>query len=118
MTVKRRTELRGRGPPISEFEWNHASEGAKLASSRHPPAPRPPPPSVPRLTPVCAPANEELASRLQKLFETAYTHVGGEYFPCHPEMCGPLTEEEKGRVDSRFATCKSGDAPCPRPLFF
>lgn len=70
------------------------------------------------LTEVCAPANAELAARLQKLYETAYTRVEGEYFPCHPEVCGALTEEEKGRVDSRFATCKAGDAPCPRPLFF
>jgi guanosine-3',5'-bis(diphosphate) 3'-pyrophosphohydrolase len=70
------------------------------------------------LMPVCAPANPELSQRLTTLFKTAYTHVDGQYFPCHPEMCGPLTEEEKGRVDSRFATCKSGEKPCPRTLFF
>jgi guanosine-3',5'-bis(diphosphate) 3'-pyrophosphohydrolase len=67
---------------------------------------------------VCAPSNPVLANRLQNLYETAYTRVNGEYFPCHPEVCGPLTEEEKGRVDARFAFCKTGDKPCPRPIFF
>ncbi|BEJ17338.1 hypothetical protein CspHIS471_0607390 [Cutaneotrichosporon sp. HIS471] len=71
-----------------------------------------------QVTDVCAPANPELSQRLMTLYKTAYTHVDGQYFPCHPEMCGPLTEEEKGRVDSRFATCKSGEEPCPRTLFF
>jgi len=67
---------------------------------------------------VCAPANPVLAARLQHLYETAYTRVNGEYFPCHPEVCGPLTEEEKGCVDSRYAVCKAGDQPCPHPIFF
>lgn len=71
-----------------------------------------------QVTDVCASANPELSQRLTTLYKTAYTNVDGHYFPCHPEMCGPLTEEEKGRVDSRFATCQSGEEPCPRTLFF
>jgi hypothetical protein len=67
---------------------------------------------------VCAPSCPALAAKLQHLYETAYTRVNGEYFPCHPEACGPMTEEEKGLVDSRFAVCKAGDEPCPRPIFF
>lgn len=47
---------------------------------------------------VCAPANPELGARLQKLYETAYTRVQGEYFPCHPEVCGPLTEVSSGQL--------------------
>lgn len=29
---------------------------------------------------------------LSKLYKTAYTRVDGEYFPCHPDECGPFTE--------------------------
>lgn len=67
---------------------------------------------------MCAPANPALARKLQTLYETAYTRVNGEYFPCHPEAAGPLTEAEKGRVDARLSNCSKGQEPCPRPIFF
>lgn len=67
---------------------------------------------------MCAPANPALAGKLQTLYETAYTRVNGEYFPCHPEAAGPLTEAEKGRVDARLSSCTKGQEPCPRPIFF
>lgn len=41
---------------------------------------------------VCAPAHPPLAERINRLYETAYTRVNGEYYPCHPDVCCPLTE--------------------------
>lgn len=51
-----------------------------------------------QVTDICAVANPVLGARLQKLYETAYTRVNGEYFPCHPEVCGPLTEVSRRKV--------------------
>ena len=48
------------------------------------------------LTTVCAASHPPLAKRLQTLYETAYTQLNGTYFPCHPEVCGPLTEVRPG----------------------
>ncbi|WVR06391.1 hypothetical protein IAU60_003422 [Kwoniella sp. DSM 27419] len=71
-----------------------------------------------QVTDVCAPAHPPLAAKLQELYETAYTRVNGVYYPCHPDVCGPLTEAEKERVDSRLRTLKAGDKVCPAPIFF
>ncbi|WOO76736.1 Guanosine-3',5'-bis(diphosphate) 3'-pyrophosphohydrolase MESH1 [Vanrija pseudolonga] len=70
------------------------------------------------VTDICGPSHPPLAARLQTLYETAHTRVNGEYFPCHPDVCGPLTDQEKKRVDPRFALCQAGDNPCPSPIFF
>ncbi|WVW84603.1 hypothetical protein I302_106637 [Kwoniella bestiolae CBS 10118] len=71
-----------------------------------------------QVTDVCAPAHPPLAEKLQELYETAYTRVDGVYHPCHPGVCGPLTEPEKDLVDSRLRELKKGDKVCPAPLFF
>ncbi|OWZ65219.1 hypothetical protein AYX14_06270 [Cryptococcus neoformans] len=71
-----------------------------------------------KVTDICGPAHPPLAERLQHLYETAHTRVNGTYFPCHPEVCGPLTEEEKELVDKRLRELKEGDTVCPQPLFF
>ncbi|ODN77634.1 hypothetical protein L202_04792 [Cryptococcus amylolentus CBS 6039] len=71
-----------------------------------------------KVTDICAPAHPPLAARLDRLYSTAYTRVNGVYHPCHPETCGPLTEEEKERVDRRLRDLKDGDTICPEPLFF
>ncbi|WWD18546.1 hypothetical protein CI109_102999 [Kwoniella shandongensis] len=71
-----------------------------------------------QVTDVCGPAHPPLARQLQNLYETAYTRVNGVYYPCHPEVCGPLTEEEQELVDSRLRSLKEGDQMCPEPLFF
>lgn len=71
-----------------------------------------------KVTDICGPAHPPLAERLQHLYETAHTRVNGMYFPCHPEVCGPLTEEEKELVDKRLRELKEGDTVCPQPLFF
>lgn len=71
-----------------------------------------------KVTDICAPAHPPLAERLQHLYETAHTRVNGSYFPCHPEVCGPLTEDEKQLVDKRLRELKDGDTVCPEPLFF
>lgn len=44
------------------------------------------------LNSVCGPAHPPLAARLQHLYETAHTRVNGIYYPCHPEVGGPMTE--------------------------
>ncbi|WVF68949.1 hypothetical protein IAT40_003723 [Kwoniella sp. CBS 6097] len=71
-----------------------------------------------QVTDVCASAHPPLAERLQELYETAYTRVNGVYYPCHPEVCGPLTEDEKNLVDSRLRALKDGQTVCPAPIFF
>ncbi|WWC96040.1 hypothetical protein V866_002907 [Kwoniella sp. B9012] len=71
-----------------------------------------------QVTDVCAPAHPPLAEKLQELYETAYTRVDGVYHPCHPGVCGPLTEPEKDLVDSRLRELKKGDKVCPAPIFF
>ncbi|WVN85077.1 uncharacterized protein L203_100219 [Cryptococcus depauperatus CBS 7841] len=71
-----------------------------------------------KVTDICAPAHPPLARRLQHLYETAYTRVNGAYFSCHPDVCGPLTDEEKQRIDSRLRDLKEGDNIRPAPLFF
>ncbi|ADV21987.1 hypothetical protein I315_00324 [Cryptococcus gattii Ru294] len=71
-----------------------------------------------KVTDICAPAHPPLAERLQHLYETAHTRVNGSYFPCHPEVCGPLTEGEKELIDKRLRELKDGDTVCPEPLFF
>ncbi|WRT67841.1 uncharacterized protein IL334_004815 [Kwoniella shivajii] len=71
-----------------------------------------------QVTDVCAASHPPLAAKLQELYETAYTRVDGVYHPCHPGVCGPLTEPEKELVDSRLRELKKGDKVCPAPLFF
>ncbi|WWC88739.1 uncharacterized protein L201_003652 [Kwoniella dendrophila CBS 6074] len=71
-----------------------------------------------QVTDVCAPAHPPLAAKLQELYETAYTRVDGVYHPCHPGVCGPLTEPEKELIDSRLRVLKKGDKVCPAPIFF
>ncbi|WWC62488.1 uncharacterized protein I303_105084 [Kwoniella dejecticola CBS 10117] len=71
-----------------------------------------------QVTDVCAPAHPPLAEKLQELYETAYTRVDGVYYPCHPGVCGPLTEPEKELIDSRLRALKKGDKVCPAPIFF
>ncbi|KAK1925484.1 hypothetical protein DB88DRAFT_484100 [Papiliotrema laurentii] len=71
-----------------------------------------------QVTDLCAAAHPRLAARLQHLYETAYTRINGKYHPCHPEVCGPLTEEEKLHIDSRLSCLKDGETPCPKPIFF
>ncbi|KAL7420730.1 hypothetical protein Q5752_004681 [Cryptotrichosporon argae] len=71
-----------------------------------------------QVTDICALAHPPLAARLQELYETAYTRVNGAYYPCHPDVCGPLTETEKMRIDDRLRDCKAGDQIRPNPIFF
>ncbi|EIW73523.1 hypothetical protein TREMEDRAFT_56223 [Tremella mesenterica DSM 1558] len=70
-----------------------------------------------QVTDICASAHPPLAARLKHLYETAYTRVNGVYIPCHPEVCGTLTEDEKSRIDSRLTGLKVGESPRPQPLF-
>ncbi|KAI9634939.1 uncharacterized protein MKK02DRAFT_16019 [Dioszegia hungarica] len=71
-----------------------------------------------QVTDICGPSHPALAKRLQRLYETAYTEIDGKYIPCHPEVCGPLLEEEKSRIDKRLHHLKKGEKPCPMPIFF
>lgn len=83
---------------------------------------------------VCSPSHPPLGELLSKLYKTAYTRVDGEYFPCHPDECGPFTDvrvpalaglesadisqEEKERIDKRLNGLKRGEKVCPNPIFF
>lgn len=82
---------------VTDSEWSQP--GAQLTST------------------VCAPSNPALAARLQRLYETAYTRVNGEYFPCHPDVCGPLTEVSVGRSkttgSSRTRYTRAAQLTCP-----
>jgi hypothetical protein len=40
---------------------------------------------------VCAPSHPVLAERINNLYRTAYTRVNGQYYPCHPDVCGAMT---------------------------
>ncbi|ORX33456.1 hypothetical protein BD324DRAFT_639852 [Kockovaella imperatae] len=70
------------------------------------------------VTDACAEAHPPLADRLERLYKTAYTKVNGKYYPCHPQICGPMTEDEKHRIDSRWTCLKPGEKPSPKPIFF
>ena len=40
---------------------------------------------------VCAPSHPALAEKINNLYQTAYTRVNGQYYPCHPDVCSAMT---------------------------
>ncbi|GFZ45158.1 hypothetical protein JCM24511_02884 [Saitozyma sp. JCM 24511] len=71
-----------------------------------------------QVTDLCAASHPLLSNRLQRLYETAWTRVGDEYFPCHPDVAGPISDIEKHRIDRRLGCLKEGEKRSPKPIFF